>query len=81
MNLGRNLIMWVVIVWVLGIPAATTVTAVPLVGQPAPDFNLTLFSGGKSFAQELSRQRGHHKFLALDVFSLPTGGSRPRGSI
>ena len=47
MNLGRNLIMWVVIVWVLGIPAATTVTAVPLVGQPAPDFNLTLFSGEK----------------------------------
>lgn len=42
-------------VWAIGIPAATTVTAVPLagqraelsIGQPAPDFNLTLFSGEK----------------------------------
>ena len=40
-------------VWALGIPTATTVTGVPLagkseelpIGQPAPDFNLTLFSG------------------------------------
>ncbi len=55
MNLCRNIAMWLIMVWVIGIPAATTVTAVPpagqpaelSIGQPAPDFNLTLFSGGK----------------------------------
>ena len=55
MNLCRNITMWLIMVWVIGIPAATTVTAVPLVGksvgmsvgQPAPDFNLTLFSREK----------------------------------
>ena len=55
MKLGRKLTMWLVMVWGLGTPAATAVTSVALAGQPvelsigrpAPDFNLTLFSGEK----------------------------------
>jgi len=38
-------------VWAIGIPAAATVAAAPpaelSIGRPAPDFNLTLFSGKK----------------------------------
>ena len=55
MNLYRNLILWSITVWVIGIPATTTVMAAPpagkppefTIGRPAPDFNLTLFSGAK----------------------------------
>jgi cytochrome oxidase Cu insertion factor (SCO1/SenC/PrrC family) len=56
--------MWLILVLAIGIPAATTVAAVPesgqpaelTVGQPAPDFNLTLFSGEKV---SLKSFRGH----------------------
>jgi peroxiredoxin len=47
--------MWLIMAGVIGIPAVTTVSAAPLVeqsvelsvGQPSPDFNLTLFNGEK----------------------------------
>lgn len=55
MNLCRNITMWLVMVWAIDIPAVPVIAAVPLagqrvepsIGQPAPDFSLTLFSGEK----------------------------------
>jgi cytochrome c biogenesis protein CcmG/thiol:disulfide interchange protein DsbE len=53
MNVSRNIAIGLILAWTIGLPSATTVTAVPMagqpvelsVGQPAPDFDLMLFSG------------------------------------
>jgi cytochrome c biogenesis protein CcmG, thiol:disulfide interchange protein DsbE len=55
MNLCRALTVWLIVSWTVGIAAATTVMAAPpigqpselSIGQPAPDFDLTLFNGKK----------------------------------
>ena len=53
MNICRNIAMWLIMVWTIGLPAAATVTAAPMagqpvelsVGQPAPGFDLPLLNG------------------------------------
>lgn len=62
MSLRRNLTILAVAAWAIAAPAATVTAAPPdqpaelSVGQPAPDFDLTLFSGEKV---SLKSFRGH----------------------
>lgn len=60
MNTCRNIALWLIMVLTIGLPAATTVMAASTagqpvelsVGQPAPEFDLTLFSGSKITLKE-----------------------------
>ena len=60
MNVCRKKVMWLVMLWMIGLPAATTVAAVPMAGQPvelsvgrpAPGFDLTLLNGKKATLRE-----------------------------
>ena len=60
MNVYRKTVMCLIMVWMIGLPAATTVAAVPMAGQPvelsvgkpAPGFDLTLLNGKKATLRE-----------------------------
>lgn len=60
MNVYSKTAMWLMVVWTLGLPAATTVAAAPTagqpaelsVGQPAPGFELKLLNGKKATVKE-----------------------------
>lgn len=54
MNVYRSIALWLMMAWMIGLPAAATAAAPTprqpaelSVGQLAPDFNLTLFNGKK----------------------------------
>ena len=56
MNVCRKTVVWLAVVWLIGGLTATTAGAAaaaeqpavpPSIGQPAPDFDLTLLSGKK----------------------------------
>lgn len=61
MNLYRNIALCLFMAWAIGSPAATVAAADQpavqpaelTVGQPAPDFDLTLFSGKKVTLRQL----------------------------
>ena len=59
-NICRNIAMWLIMVWAIGLPTATTVMAAPTagqpmelaVGQPGPGFDLPLLNGKKATLRE-----------------------------